>query len=757
MTKPIFRLWGIDNPARVVLGTYCRRRAIALVAAAFFAMLLPFDASARSPGRVVILVAGGISIRDLVVPGLPNISRLLATGSSGLMNVRTGRPNKLIEPAKRLGMEPGCLAIGAGAMAVGGAEVRRAANANQVIGHISAGQIWSCRTGQQPANSEVVHTEVALIQRANQAATYRAKPGLLSSALSAAGIKCAVIGNSSIPGEVHGESSAIAMDLQGLVAYGEVSSPKLTQIDRSAPFGVCTNLDYIAAQVDRVLGKCRFVVIDVGDTYRADLYAEYCTDAQARALKRWAVGRLDKVVGRIASKIDFSADTLILLSPAPQTFTELAEERLTPIVVCGPDFRGGILTSPSTRRKGLVTICDVAPTVLRALGLTVPAEMTGRPMHAVHSDHPTDFLLNLNFQASLQGQRQVLVRAASVLQSLVVVFATMSLVLGSSSGRRLASWATLFPVSLTLAVLYAPILYTGGLLGTTVVILVVTFALVALFGRVFRTPIVAFAWLCGLLVASILVDLLRGGLLVSSSVAGYGMLEGARYYGLGNELMGSLLGAGLFGAASAIRSLNKYRSSAVWALPLTLALIFVFVGWPSLGANAGGAISTAAALVGVVLALSGRTFSLKGIALLIVAAVLGGGALFAADFLRSSAAQSHIGRLIEAAAGGKLADVVVVAQRKLALNLMLVSTSVWSKLLGLSIAASAVIYLVSRSTLSADSKVGSKIDSVALKGGAVAVFAAFIFNDSGVLAAASCAVVLWSYMALWYHDLAKAS
>ncbi|MDH7601042.1 MAG: hypothetical protein QHI38_02735 [Armatimonadota bacterium] len=731
-------------------------RLIACVLGVLSAVVLPCSAAGGYPGKVVMVIAGGISVRDLAAPELFNTARLLAKGSGGLMNVRTGRPNKLMEPTEQPGMESGCLTLGAGAMAVGGAEVRRAANAGQMIGSIPAAQLWSCRTGNPITDSEVVHTEIALIQRVNQAATYRAKPGLLGGTLRSNGILSGVVGCSTIPGEPHAECAAAAMDSQGLVACGDVSSPRLLEPDPHAPFGVRTNQVHLVAQFDRALAKCGFVVVDVGDTYRADRYAQYCTDAQAQALRRWAVKQLDKLIGAIASRLDFSNDTLILLAPSPRTFSEIPEERLSPIIICGPGFRGGVLSSPSTRRKGLVTICDVAPTVLSAFHLQAPPEMTGRPIYAVECRQPLDFLLSLNLRASLQGQRQVLVRAASVLQSVVVVLATMGLLAGSMRVRCAAAWAALLPLALTLAVLFAPVLYSGGLPGTAAVVLFGTAALVVIFSRVFKTPMRVFVWLCGFLVLSILVDLMRGAQLASSSVAGYGLLEGARYYGLGNELMGSLLGAGLLGTAAALSGRHIRRPTALCVFVLMLVLIFVFVGWPSLGANAGGAISTAAALAAVVFALSGRKPSWNIVLGVLLAVVLGAGVLFAADLLRGAAAQSHIGRLAESTAGGRLAGAVVVAQRKLALNLMLVSTSVWSKLLGLSIAASLAVYMFSRNRRRAGWQAYNQIDNAAMVGGSVAVAAAFIFNDSGVLAAAAVAVVLWSYLVLRSSELANA-
>jgi hypothetical protein len=74
---------------------------------------------------VVVVVAGNLSIRDVTAPGLPHLSEMIHNGSAALMNVRTGRPNKLIEPMLIPGMEAGCLTLGAASMAAGLVESRQ--------------------------------------------------------------------------------------------------------------------------------------------------------------------------------------------------------------------------------------------------------------------------------------------------------------------------------------------------------------------------------------------------------------------------------------------------------------------------------------------------------------------------------------------------------------------------------------------------------------------------------------------------------
>src|SRR5439155_15522958 len=53
--------------------------------------------------------------------------------------------------------------------------------------------------------------------------------------------------------------------------------------------------------------------------------------------------------------------------------------RLLPSAVAGPGIRGQ-LRSATTRRTGLIAAIDVAPTVLKRLGIAIPDQMQGLPI-----------------------------------------------------------------------------------------------------------------------------------------------------------------------------------------------------------------------------------------------------------------------------------------------------------------------------------------------------------------------------------------
>jgi len=705
-------------------------------------------------GRMVIVVAGGLSIRDVADPSLPHLFSLQSKGSYGLMNIRTGRSNNLLEPALTPGMEAECVSLGAGAMAIGGAESRYAANTFEQLPNGKTDQLYLFRTGTLPGQAQVLHTEIARIRRANEFAAYRAVPGMLGTTLRKAKLRVAVIGNSDKPSEMHREVAAIAMDDAGKVDFGDVSSANLLEPDVGSPYGIRTNISTVLSKLDVFLRECQLVVIDFGDTFRADSYAVLCTDVQAAHIRKQAVRRLDRFLAKVSERLDFNKDALLLVSPSSRMWSDLDQERLTPVIAVGRSFGKGLLGSPSTRTPGLVTICDFAPTVLRFFGADAPPEIVGRPMTVYPIDKPLDHVLVMNLNASLQGQRQAAMRGASVTQSVLVTAVTLIALLGVTNQlRRFAGWAALIPAVLPLVMLYLPLIHSGGLVGAVLWLIALTPACIVICKLVFRSPTRALAWLCALIVLSLLADLVGGARLISSSIAGYSMIEGARYYGIGNELAGTLIGAALIGVGLGLSSYKlRFGFSSLIAFS-TLALVFIGVGSSGLGANAGAAASTAPTIVTALLARRGWKPNLKNTAIILAISIAILGIVFAADTWRGGGSQSHIGRAMGLVASGNVMSILIVAQRKLMLNFMLLSTSVWSRLLGLSLLCSAILYWYGRRILG--DKLLTKETNAAALGCCVATVCAFLLNDSGVLAAAACSVFLWMLLALRLLEVRK--
>jgi hypothetical protein len=109
---------------------------------------------------------------------------------------------------------------------------------------------------------------------------------------------------------------------------------------------------------------------------------------------------------------------------------------LTPFVFLRPGSGGGLLYSPATRTEGLLTNADVAPTLLDALGATVPPEMSGRAAEVRPGDVESAELLQRRLWLVEDKGFQV--------WGVVGVLWALALAVGTARrGRQGVSWAEL--------------------------------------------------------------------------------------------------------------------------------------------------------------------------------------------------------------------------------------------------------------------------------------------------------------------------
>ena len=169
-----------------------------------------------------------------------------------------------------------------------------------------------------------------------------------------------------------------------------------------------------------------------------------------------------------------------------------------------------------------------------------------------------------------------------------------------------------------------------------------------------------------------------------------------------------------------------------------------------LGANAGGAIAAMIAF-GCALAVSSKKpLSARGIGAIIlgVAVVL---AIFAAlDSLRGRQYESHLGKAIRSVQEGGLGQIGLIVKRKLVMNAFLIRVSIWSRLLGAYIAGT-ILALAWGGAASRMKPLPLHL-RVALSGAIGGTLAALVFNDSGIVAAATGFVYVWSLVVLAVLD-----
>jgi len=714
-------------------GRRTRRPSVWLIPALFALALSPGPTQAARRDRLVIIVVSGAMVEDVTDPRLPNLQRLLRTGACAVMTTRTaGTPPGAEESDTKT--EAACVTLGAGARAAASIEARRAYSAYEIVSGQRASAVYQRLSLKSASDAEIVHLAAYEIAAENAEPPYSVEPGLIGDSLRKARKLTACIGNSDTDAEVHREAAVVCMDSAGIVDMGDVSG-RMTQRNPSAPYGVEADHTAILAAFDKVVARADLIVVDSGDMARADWYGSECSEDRANALRRWAMRRTDRLVGEIARRMDLRSSMLMVVSPCPSQYDLNEGRKLTPVIMAGAGVSPGLLTSGSTRRPGLTANTDVAPTVLEFFGIVSTAAAVGRPIHSLPAADTGSAIADLDRELTLQNSRLVLMRTLAVLMTIAVIAGTLF-----RSRRRVSVRLALFAPAVAPVMLLLPIFGSYSALWTGVLAAAATVLALAIAFK--AKPEQALVWMCAALCLALTFDLARGGAWVAQSPFGYSPADGSRYYGLGNELMGSLIGAAAIAAFRFLspghelsRRERRLRGGICLACFGALAIL---VGAPNAGANAGGAIASLAAAAAAFHALTrGRMNTYRWAAVVIapMAIVL---AFMAVESALGRGGQSHLGRAFDLIAGGDISQFALILERKAAMNLKLLQVSLWSKLLLVTLGC--LLYL-----RTGDRSAGpAPVSPYTIRVICVGALAAFLFNDSGVVAAATCLVYAWS-------------
>ena len=292
-----------------------------------------------------------------------------------------------------------------------------------------------------------------------------------------------------------------------------------------------------------------------------------------------AIGRsLERAIGALQP----DRDRVLIIGLPP------GGERLSPIIAAGAGLATGMLTSATTRTKGLVSNVDLAPTILR--WHNVPLRAGEHPMRVTRED-PFSGVQRLARLLQWNAQGLIPVGVLQVGGGLLAVLGVLRLIRQRGAAHRkrlLLSVALVALLSLPAGTVLTPYLsaatiwqYVG-----TIMLLAGWLSLLAHWG-VWHEPFRAYVRACALNVLVIVADAIAGQHGVKSSMYSAYALSGFRFYGIGNEMMGVLVGSaltwGLYGLGATLRA-------AVW---LFTALVLATPAW---GANLGGLLTSATGL-----------------------------------------------------------------------------------------------------------------------------------------------------------------
>ncbi|MGA8924660.1 MAG: hypothetical protein WB462_00385, partial [Solirubrobacterales bacterium] len=368
------------------------------------------------------------------------------------------------------------------------------------------------------------------------------------------------------------------------------------------------------------------------------------------------------VTGKLVTGLAGDGLIIAFASPPP------GSDRALPIGIAGRGF-GGDLTSDSTRSDGYVLSTDIAPTILRWLGVPVPSQMDGQPIRSEGEVDPGAVEDLAERMAAIPTRRAPVVIAS--LLAWIVVTALVALI--ARSARRAAqAW-------LALAFAFMPLmLLAGAAIEPSALVegLLVGFGAGAL--AVLTLLLVrgwwALAVACAITVVAYAIDVIAGSPLTKLSLLGPNPVFGVRFFGIGNELEALIAVMVPVGVAAGLSAAGE-RSPVT--RPVAIAGYLVAAGLAALvfaagrfGADVGAAIvlPVGAAVAVATLPTSGGigTRRRRALALaLVIAAPLSVLALLAFIDLVSGGNSPLTRSVLDAGGAGDLAD---VAQRRLELS-----------------------------------------------------------------------------------------
>lgn len=708
----------------------------------FFALAtLPIFAAApaspAAPRKAVLVIVNAVNLDDLAQANIPVIRRLLrANGAVALMNTRT---------AGGYTVENSYVTIGAGSRGMGSKKTGLASRSRDFYLRETAGAIYERDNGLVSTPDAIVSLDLPKLVAINLAVNHTVLLGGLGSALKEAGKIVAVLGNSDLGSQTMRPVVPLAMDELGQVPIGDVSRGLLIN-DPLAPYGRRTDYDKLLERFREVYPKADLIVIETGDTLRVNEYSDSLTDQMLGRHRGAALHRVDNFLRDLFAEVDPQNTRIILTSPQPSRDAARQSNYLTFVIVGGAGVKPGILTTPTTHRAGIAANIDIAPTILDWLGVPVPFAMLGRPLQAQPAADALVPLVKLNRQiVATYDQRPPVIKSYVFAQIVLFLSAILVILLGGTQKRfklgKLRQPLQVGMLALTavpLALLFLPLAGLLSPVSNALLIIAITVILTVVAWTLHRNPADPFILVYLLTAAALGVDTLAGAHLMQRSILGYDAIGGARYYGIGNEYMGVLVGAALIGlmlVLDRIPALQKKQGTEV-LLVLLFTGISILIGSPRIGINVGGLLTALSAFITAWMGLRNirpRPVTFLAIAAAVVALLAG---LAFWDYFKNPAGASHLGRLINTVQGGGVSELVEVFTRKFEMNWKLIHYTPWADVLLTFILILGVLFYRPVGLLKTVAQKNPYL-AIGLWASFIGSIAAFAFNDSGVVAAAT--------------------
>lgn len=686
-------------------------------------------ASSTEDKRVVLFLIGELAWEDITPEKMPFLSNLGKQGSIGLLNTSARGVNQKAAAYLALGAGVKLQAVKDIELVFQGNETWKGFSINKYLEKVKATKIM-------PENAVLPVSQQLFDVNEDRVAI-----GMLGQVLGENGKKLSVVGNQDIDIEIMRFTPLVAMLPNGIIPNAIIDKRLLTQ-EHPYPFIFGTNYSVMLEKTYEQYSIADLLVVQLSDKERLMEVKKNIAEELFEQYNLMILREIDDFLKELSAKFNMSKTMVIALNPYPANDDREQKNTLTPIIVNGKEITGGSwLISSSTKRQGIVSNIDVAPTILSFFNIDRPGYIAGHKITSsdkiAQQAELTNMLARLiNIHNLRPGIIKPYIFSIIVLLSAIAVCLFFKKQKVLKNLKPLLVVITLFP----LIYLYLPINSSTALWLFWVETILLVAILTCILNRLFR-GLKMFYIVYQMTSLAILIDLLGGAKFIKYSVLGYDPISGARYYGIGNEFMGVLVGASIMAAGISLDNIKTHQKAfkTFWSFYFSLA--FLIIGSPFLGTNVGGAIASS---VGFILALFifyyGRITIKQGIfSMFMITGFLIGAFLF--DFRQPIENQSHIGRLANNIIENGISPFITIIKRKMLINYKLVKYTIWSRVFLVSLLVMLLAFIQPKGILRA------RLEKYPHMGGAllatfISSLVVLVVNDSGIVAAATVAIYL---------------
>lgn len=639
---------------------------------------------AQPEKQVILLVADYLTVTDLQSFDNSFIQQAVPSLAVGLMNTSTAGSSRTSPHTQ--------VTISAGRPAVGGSGPVIALEALELADGELASTVFQRYTGLTPKDDQILILNWPQIMRANRSDTSsKPVPGLLGDKIENAGLTVAVFGNSDTPkGGHHRPAVVIAGNGEGLVPSGLVGKEILKPSGGLLPWR--TDYDRLFSLTLESLTTTNFIVVDFGDLYRLETVASHALEQVAEKERATIIKDIDRFYRKLLAAVDLNRTLVILASTTPSPAQLQQKNYLVPIMMAGGNLQGGLLYSNTTRRPGLITNTDLTASILSHLGIKPTPSITGQPINWVpfQRGEPLLFLEKMNERMVFTYQiRSPVIRPYIGLQILTLLLSVPLFFSFKKLIPYFQWWLGLlvaYPAALLLVGVFANLTFSAYVILSVLLALLLTKISYRVPNQFGFRPFVLLSMITSVLIT---VDLVNGSFFMKQSVLGYDPIAGARYYGIGNEYMGVLIGSSFMGLGVWFKQKDSPFFSLVAVLYFGLLIWLMFAA--DFGANLGGTVSLLVA-VSYWLWRWHKTFIkeqwhfIVPLTLFFLLIVIGAGISL------NEGNPSHIGRtvqLVRQEGPGALIDIIL---RKVQMNLKLIRYTPWSRVFLLALLAIGILF-----------------------------------------------------------------